>query len=89
MKVPIIATNGSAIPEIITDGKDGLLFKPKSAEDLSNKILFLLSNKRISLELAENAYKKANILFDMNRNISKIEQTYDNAYNRVIKNEKD
>lgn len=58
-KLPVIATNTGGIPEIITDGYDGLLVKKEDVNDLSEKIAYLLVNKERAKELAENAYNTA------------------------------
>ncbi len=56
---PIIATKVGAIPEIIEDGKDGLLVEPKNPIALKVKIEELLKNKKRADFLAQNASLKA------------------------------
>ena len=35
---PVIASDNGALPELINDGKNGLLFKPGSVSELKEKI---------------------------------------------------
>ena len=56
--VPIIATKVGGIPEVIEDGKDGILVEPENPEELSNAILRLLDNKELRSLVSSNAYKK-------------------------------
>jgi glycosyltransferase involved in cell wall biosynthesis len=49
-KIPIIATNIGGIPEMIKDGKNGLLFESENSEDLALKMdLFIKNPERIDL----------------------------------------
>ena len=58
--VPVLAAKCPSGPdEIITDGVDGLLCKPESAEDMAEKIKYLLNHpgerKRLSVAAKESA----------------------------------
>lgn len=41
---PVLASNLGSIPEVVLDGKTGLLFEPGSDKDLSSKILNILNS---------------------------------------------
>ncbi|MBQ3475398.1 MAG: glycosyltransferase family 4 protein [Bacilli bacterium] len=59
-KVPIIASNSGAIPEIIKDNLNGLIVdKTALVKNLEEKMLYLYSNKKIRKKIGENAYKTA------------------------------
>ncbi|HEU20094.1 MAG TPA: glycosyltransferase family 4 protein [Deltaproteobacteria bacterium] len=51
---PVIATDLPAIRDIVKDGKTGLLFRPKSATDLADKITYLLDNDEIRHDLGHS-----------------------------------
>ncbi len=56
--LPIIATNIGAIPEMIEDGKEGLLVEPKNEIQISEKVIQLINNPDLRMELGRNAVKK-------------------------------
>jgi len=51
--VPVVATRSGGVPEIIKDGKNGLLIPPRSPEALSQAILKILNNKNLATRLAQ------------------------------------
>ena len=55
---PVIASNIGGIPELIEDGKDGLLFTPGNSEELAERIQFLSSDDDKIQGLGNNARKK-------------------------------
>ncbi|MDP4142963.1 MAG: glycosyltransferase family 4 protein [Bacillota bacterium] len=70
---PVIASNIGCFPEVIDNGKNGLLFEMKNIEDLRDKIDFLNSRPDIIEEYGKNARKK-------------VENRYnsENHYNQLI-----
>ncbi len=54
-KASVIAARTGGIPEVIKEGVNGLLFEPKNADDLANKILQLIKNTKLRNKLAKNA----------------------------------
>lgn len=57
LNIPVIATNVSGSKELIIDKETGLLIPPKNPVELSNSIMFILSNYDKALEYASNAKK--------------------------------
>ena len=57
-KTPIIATNTGGNKEVLENNKTGILVEPDAAETILEKTLDLLSNKQISQELSEEAFKQ-------------------------------
>ncbi len=55
---PIIATNVGGIPGVIENGREGILVRPKSVEDLNKAIITLLKDHGVSRRLAYNAREK-------------------------------
>lgn len=55
--LPVIASNAGGIPEVITDGVTGILFKTGSHVDLANKINTLIQDPTTYLSLATNGVK--------------------------------
>jgi glycosyltransferase involved in cell wall biosynthesis len=55
-KKPIVATNVGGIPEIVKNGKNGILVRPKNEEELADAILFLLSHEDQAKMMGINGY---------------------------------
>ena len=58
--VPVVASNLSAIREVIKNNTTGLLFKPNDEEDLAEKILKLIDDENLYRRIQSNALKIAN-----------------------------
>lgn len=54
----IIATKVGGIPEVIQNGKEGILISPEDSEILAGAIAELLKDKELRVKLGINAYKK-------------------------------
>ncbi|WP_276132362.1 glycosyltransferase family 4 protein [Polluticoccus soli] len=61
----VIFTNRTSGPEVVEDGKDGLLVDPANIVDIANKLCLLLKNKELCTQLAENGRQKAQEKFDI------------------------
>jgi glycosyltransferase involved in cell wall biosynthesis len=57
--LPLIVSDLPVFKILIRDGYNGLFSKRGDAEDLANKILYLLENESISIEIGENSRKLA------------------------------
>jgi glycosyltransferase involved in cell wall biosynthesis len=51
---PVVASNMGGIPELIEEGKTGLLFKAGDYKDLESKLRYLLENKAVLDEFTRN-----------------------------------
>lgn len=69
LKVPIVATNVGAIPEMLSDGC-GSLIEPKSVGELKNSMIALLNDTELGAEMAERAYRKLIEKYDVSVVIS-------------------
>ncbi len=59
LKKPVIATKVGGIPELITDGFNGFLYKPGNHLQLADKIEYLISNPKKIREMGKNGYNYA------------------------------
>lgn len=55
---PIVATNVGGTPELITNGVEGLLVKPKDSEHLAKAITCLFSDSSLKKKLGDNARRR-------------------------------
>ncbi len=65
--VPVVATKVGGVVEIIDDGQDGLLVYPKDSEGLAEAILKIIRDPALAVRLAENARKKVEEKFSLEK----------------------
>lgn len=56
---PVICSRIGGLPEIVEDGKTGLLFEPGNAEDLASKIRYLWDRPDLCHKMGQEGRKKA------------------------------
>ena len=54
----IIATKVGGIPEVIENGKEGILIPTEDPEALAQAVIKLLEGRKLRVKLGLNAYKK-------------------------------
>lgn len=57
-RVPIVATRVGGVPEVLENGKDGLLVEPRDPEKLADAISRIYHDTKIGSKLTDCAYKK-------------------------------
>lgn len=77
---PIVASPVGGIPEVICNGKNGLLANPKNPEELASTIERFRSN----LQLQESCGRAAKELFDSTYRQSQFAERVESTYNSVI-----
>ncbi|MBC7319130.1 glycosyltransferase family 4 protein [bacterium] len=75
-KVPVIATNIGGIPEIIEDGKTGLLVPPKDSLTLARAMEKLIKNKELREYLGEEGNKRYKERFTLEAMVIKTKEVY-------------
>ncbi len=75
--IPTISTGISGIPELIEDGRTGLLAAPGDPESLADKIAFVLRNPAEASAMAANAEKRINEEFDTDANARRLGGLFD------------
>lgn len=73
---PIISTRVGAIPEVLTDNKNGILIDAGDWQALGKKIIYLFDNPEITIQLGTKAGKKVRTKWD----IDKIANIFDKIY---------
>ena len=58
LQIPVVSTNISGIPELIENGKEGLLVEPKNVRQLVNAIKILLEDKDLRIKMGLNGKRK-------------------------------
>jgi len=76
-KIPIVATNVGAMPEIIENNKNGILVEPKNPEELAEAIKYLMENERVRQEMALQAHQTVLFKFPIEKMIRETEELFD------------
>jgi glycosyltransferase involved in cell wall biosynthesis len=56
--LPVIATRIAGIPDVVKDGKTGILVEPRDADGLRKAIVKLSGNRKLRKEMGKNALKE-------------------------------
>ena len=85
--LPILAVNAVALPELVHDGKNGFLFELNNPINLAEKIITILSNKKLQQSMAKNSLKIISS-HNIEKTISAFEKLYQQLINNNSTNEK-
>jgi glycosyltransferase involved in cell wall biosynthesis len=77
---PIVATRAGGIPEIVTDGHDGLLVPPAEPEALAAAIISLVDDDRRRLQLAGAGREKTVATFAFESMVRQYEDVYEEGW---------
>ncbi len=78
---PVVASNVGGIPEIITNGYDGILVKPGSPDTLANAITNILQDKSLYDQISKREKQTITKKFSWETNLPKYLNIYSDAIN--------
>ena len=81
--IPVIASNIGGLPEVVLDGKTGILFPPSNIDVLVDNILLLIRSPELRIELGNNGRKYIESKYTLNKCGMQLEK----IYNHVINNQ--
>ncbi|WP_115868050.1 glycosyltransferase family 4 protein [Marinoscillum furvescens] len=76
LKVPVIGSDFGGIPDVINDGKTGLLYQNGDVEGLASKINSLLGDIELKKRLVEEAYVAAKSSFNLTKTVTAYESLF-------------
>lgn len=76
MKVPVIATNVGGLPEVVDNGRTGILIPPGDIDALCESIRFLVNNPDERLRMGENGRARVLERFTVEENARKTEGVF-------------
>jgi glycosyltransferase involved in cell wall biosynthesis len=76
MRKPVVACNSGGVPEIITDGQDGLLVEERSPQAVAAAITTLLNDRELCRQMGERARKTARERFMPRMQCATVTQRY-------------
>lgn len=71
-QVPCVSTSISGIPEIVTDGQNGILVEPDSPSQVADAIATLVDQPELRDELAQNARQTVVSQFDISSSVDQL-----------------
>lgn len=75
--VPVVATRGGAVPEIIRQGETGMMVPMDDAHAMADAITDLLSNPQTARAIAKAGQQHAREHFSIDRVVQKVQAIYD------------
>ena len=79
---PVIGAKIGGIPELIDNGRNGLLFEPMNVDDLTEKIDYLVNNKELLVEMGRNARKKIEERYTSELHYKRLMEVYEKVLSR-------
>jgi len=76
---PVVATDGGGTKELIVDGETGLLVRPRSKEELSAKIEFLLQNEKKAVSMGIKGKKRIQENFSLKKMVENYIRLYEST----------
>lgn len=77
----IIASKAGGIPEMISDGKEGFLVPKDNSRQIAEKIIYIMKHPDEANRMADNAYKRVQSGFSIERMASQVENVYRSILN--------
>ena len=78
--LPIVSTPVGAIPEIIENGENGLLVKPKDHSALAEKLIWLIENEQVRKKMGIRNIEK----IQMNYDLKIVAKIFDESYQKIV-----
>jgi glycosyltransferase involved in cell wall biosynthesis len=82
-RVPVVASAVGGIPEVVTDGVDGLLVPPASPGALADALIRLARSEPMRRRLGEAGYATVRDRFSIDAQVRRIEAVYDEELRRA------
>lgn len=76
LEIPVVCTSVGGVPELIDHGETGYLCSPGDVDDLSNRVIELLTDSNKRIQLGKKERERILKYFDFNKRLSNIEKMY-------------
>jgi glycosyltransferase involved in cell wall biosynthesis len=74
---PVVATDAGGSPEVVIDGKTGILVPPNDPEALADAMLRLLADRELARSLGEAGRVRVQSEFTLETMVARLEELYD------------
>jgi glycosyltransferase involved in cell wall biosynthesis len=82
-RVPVVASAVGGIPEVVTDGVDGLLVPPASPDALADALISMAQSRALRARLGAAGYETVRERFSIDAQVRQIEAVYDEELERA------
>jgi glycosyltransferase involved in cell wall biosynthesis len=82
-RVPVVASAVGGIPEVVTDGVDGLLVPPASPDALADALISLAGSAALRERLGAAGYETVRDRFSIEAQVRQVEAVYDEELERA------
>ena len=79
--LPIIACAGEGIEDVVTDGENGYLVKPRDHLELKERLAQLMNDADLRREIGENARDRVNRNFTLSKTVRRLRDLYQSVVN--------
>lgn len=83
-KTPVIVTRKGGVSTIVKDGVNGFLVRPKSSNEIAQKVNLLIENEKLRYKMGENAYRTVVERFNWDRIATKFYNLYDRCLQKPV-----
>ena len=80
-KTPVIVTRKGGVSTIVKDGVNGFLVRPKSSNEIAQKVNLLIENEKLRFKMGENAYRTVIERFNWDKIAAKFYRLYQRSLN--------
>lgn len=80
--LPVVAANVGGISSIMSNGKEGYLYKCMDKEALAKRISKIFSDDNLAIRFSENGRKRAERLYDKSQNLGQLLKIYEEVDKR-------
>ena len=74
--LPVVTTPVGGIPDIVVDGKNGLLFQPGDIKTLSEKIKLLIEHEDLRTQISAESLRLVSTTFNVNTIANQLAEIY-------------
>jgi glycosyltransferase involved in cell wall biosynthesis len=77
MQCPVVATNVEGIPEVVVNGKSGILVEPYNSSALASALIHILENQELAVEMGRHGREYILSNFSVEKMVTAHEELYD------------
>ena len=86
-RTPVVASNIGGIPNIVKDGRTGFLVRPRSANEIAEKVNKILGNEKLRQAMRERCFKLIEEKFTWEKATNNLKDSYSSVVRHVVKKE--